>query len=419
MKNKIISNKYILGFLIVFILFCIFIIWRFFFSSPYISVKGEIYKAETVEILKAELKKNDVFKIDDIDISEAISLQNDDLSFLFIKIKNPKVHAYLDTDKFYEIIDNWNEANELNNVTITNDGEKFKISYSGNINMISDDIINIFNLDSNNMFDINIINQIQIEDYMSPWSNSQYDIYKKYLSLIEEANNLLSWKGSYENGYSISIPIDSITFEKDAISIDNSFLASIIEDLENYYDNIGNEINFSSTEQGEIAVSGGTWGTLMNSEEELAFLQESLLDNESFSNRTPIMKQNYSDIGNTYIEISLTSQHLWVYIDGMLTMESDIVSGNVLKGNDTPTGIYFISEKVDGKYLKGANYKTWVNKWMRLTNSGIGLHDAYWRSSFGNNIYKTNGSHGCINLPKDFAYNLYDITYIGMPVIIY
>ena len=56
---------------------------------------------------------------------------------------------------------------------------------------------------------------------------------------------------------------------------------------------------------------------------------------------------------------------------------------------------------------------------MRLTNSGVGLHDAYWRKSFGGSIYKTSGSHGCINLPKSFAYKLYDETYVNMPVIIY
>ena len=100
-------------------------------------------------------------------------------------------------------------------------------------------------------------------------------------------------------------------------------------------------------------------------------------------------------------------------------MDTDCVTGDAHLSRDTPKGVYYISECIDGKYLIGDDYKTWVNKWMRLTNTGIGLHDAYWRSAFGGSIYKTNGSHGCINLPAKFASNLFKKAYRGMPVIIY
>ena len=52
-------------------------------------------------------------------------------------------------------------------------------------------------------------------------------------------------------------------------------------------------------------------------------------------------------------------------------------------------------------------------------NGGIGLHDATWRSKFGGDIYVTNGSHGCINLPKDKAEKIYDIIDKNMPIIVY
>ena len=54
-------------------------------------------------------------------------------------------------------------------------------------------------------------------------------------------------------------------------------------------------------------------------------------------------------------------------------------------------------------------------RWMRLTNSGIGLHDATWRGRFGGAIYERDGSHGCINLPKTFAYELYDFVKVREP----
>ncbi len=50
-------------------------------------------------------------------------------------------------------------------------------------------------------------------------------------------------------------------------------------------------------------------------------------------------------------------------------------------------------------------------------NGGIGLHDANWRGQFGGTIYKTNGSHGCVNLPPVKAKDLYELVYTGIPVI--
>ena len=52
-----------------------------------------------------------------------------------------------------------------------------------------------------------------------------------------------------------------------------------------------------------------------------------------------------------------------------------------------------------------------------LTN--IGMHDATWRSSFGGTIYKTKGSHGCINMPYEKAQELYGYIEKGTPVICY
>ena len=47
------------------------------------------------------------------------------------------------------------------------------------------------------------------------------------------------------------------------------------------------------------------------------------------------------------------------------------------------------------------------------------MHDANWRRSFGGEIYKTNGSHGCINLPPSMAGQIYQSVSEGFPVICY
>ena len=52
-------------------------------------------------------------------------------------------------------------------------------------------------------------------------------------------------------------------------------------------------------------------------------------------------------------------------------------------------------------------------------NGNIGLHDAIWRDSFGSDIYKKSGSHGCINMPYLKAKELYGEIAKGTPVICY
>ena len=56
---------------------------------------------------------------------------------------------------------------------------------------------------------------------------------------------------------------------------------------------------------------------------------------------------------------------------------------------------------------------------MPISWDGIGIHDASWRTSFGGSIYKSKGSHGCINTPFEAVKTIYENSYTGIPVIVY
>lgn len=99
-------------------------------------------------------------------------------------------------------------------------------------------------------------------------------------------------------------------------------------------------------------------------------------------------------------------------------MESDFVSGSVIRGYSTPGGIYGLTYKQRDATLTGETYRTPVSFWMPFNNN-IGMHDATWRREFGGNIYITNGSHGCINLPYSAAKEIYGYVEKGTPVICY
>ena len=256
-----------------------------------------------------------------------------------------------------------------------------------------------------------------------PATVTTLDMEEKYGDLIDVYN----WYASYSvSDYVIRMSdyMDYVTLNDDnTCSIDTSFMKYAVLGLSKTVDEKGIARTFNSTLDGVISVKGGTYGQVMNNNEEISYLNQMLSDRQIVDNREPIWKVSPKEDGyeNTYIEIDLSAQHVWYYEDNVLIMESDCVTGTANTSRETPVGFYFVSEKVKGKYLTGDDYRTWVDRWMRITNQGHGLHDASWRDDdeFGGNTYIKDGSHGCINLPTKFAYELYDAINKGVLVIIH
>lgn len=119
-----------------------------------------------------------------------------------------------------------------------------------------------------------------------------------------------------------------------------------------------------------------------------------------------------------YVEIDLTKQHLWLYKNGSLITDGDIVSGNLSWGMPTPEGVYSVYSMKRDAVLRGPGYAAPVDYWMPFVD-GIGIHDAVWRHAFGGDIYKTDGSHGCINCPYELAETIFNNIDVGTPVICY
>lgn len=122
--------------------------------------------------------------------------------------------------------------------------------------------------------------------------------------------------------------------------------------------------------------------------------------------------------GDSYVEVDIEGQHVYVYIDGELVLDSPCVTGDVRRNRLTPTGVFYIEYKQRNRTLRGEDYETPVSYWMHFYNH-CGFHDAYWRSKFGGEIYVNDGSHGCVNMPPAKAKEMYNIVYKNMPVIVY
>ena len=208
-------------------------------------------------------------------------------------------------------------------------------------------------------------------------------------------------------------------------------LWAFLQELANHGNTLGMKRRFRSTLRGEITVSGGDYGYMVNQIVEHDLLMEDLPACKKETRRpsyylTPYNEETENDgIGKSYIEVDLSAQHVWCYIDGELKMDCDCVSGNTTDGHATPTGVFGIMFMKKDTTLRGVmqkngeyEYETKVGYWMPFYD-GCGFHDAWWRTAFGGNIYKGDGSHGCVNLPVDGAEALFSYCDEKMPVVVY
>ncbi len=213
-----------------------------------------------------------------------------------------------------------------------------------------------------------------------------------------------------------------LSVEDKKVVIDPEKVRGYINELAKKNDTFGKKREFVTTEGETITLASGAYGWWTNRPAETEELIAAIKKGETI-NREPVYRaQGYvkgqEDIGDSYVEIDLGKQHLYLYINGEVTVESDFVSGNMSRGFGTPAGIFGLTYKERNATLRGQNYATPVHYWMPF-NGNVGMHDATWRKAFGGDIYKTAGSHGCVNLPKDMAAQIYDQVEKGFPVICY
>jgi hypothetical protein len=192
--------------------------------------------------------------------------------------------------------------------------------------------------------------------------------------------------------------------------------------IDNNYDTFGKEREFITSLKTKIKISGGNYGWLVNRKGEVSTLIAAIKSGQTISTEPKYIQtaisHNFNDIGDTYVEINMTRQHLWFYKNGTLVVHGDVVTGDVSRKYDTPTGVYSLLYKEKNSKLVGEGYSVPVGVFMPF-NGNIGIHDASWRDVFGGSEYLTKGSHGCINSPINLAHTIYNNIDAGTPVICY
>ncbi|MBE5910711.1 L,D-transpeptidase family protein [Pseudobutyrivibrio sp.] len=246
---------------------------------------------------------------------------------------------------------------------------------------------------------------------------------------VETLNNYMTTAIHYDlgEGYTEEIPTETkagwFTWDDDFnVSFNRDAIGEYVNSMGDKYNTYGKAKEFTTTSGETISVPCGSFGWKIAYDGEIDQIIADLTAGEDVTRDFTYLYRGTShgehDYGNSYVEVNLSEQHVYVYKDGELVVESDCVSGNISANHGTHTGVYPIAYKQKDATLRGDNYESHVAYWMPF-NMGEGLHDATWRSSFGGSIYKTSGSHGCVNLPKSKAAEIYDVVEAGWPVLVF
>lgn len=230
-----------------------------------------------------------------------------------------------------------------------------------------------------------------------------------------DASVVCDWIALDDNGCFLYDEMGNFQLKEHAIE-------SFVETLAAKYDTVGASRKFQSTRGDMVTVEGGLYGNKIDQEAEKAYLTEAFYGKKREVHE-PVYtqeawKKGSEDIGSTYIEVDMSEQKMYYYVDGVLTIDTPIVTGNTSRRMGTPSGVNFVYAKQKNRILRGPGYASPVDFWMPVKGN-IGIHDAAWRGKFGGTIYQTNGSHGCINTPRTAMEQLFDMAEVGTPVVMF
>ncbi len=279
---------------------------------------------------------------------------------------------------------------------------------------------------------------LEEENFNIDFSNlvEQPKITKDNEVLVENVNSInkyLSKVITFQLIDGTEVTLDSSITKDWLVQDENGLFSFEFDDnIDAFVDKIEQMANSIITNSMSLAI-GDTYRTVtipnnlrpkLNREKLLQTIRELFFDkdkNEDLYIVAPEYDEN--TILNTYIALSIEKQTVWAYDNGVLILEADCVTGDVARGHSTPTGIYYLTYKTKDATLRGINdagyeYASFVSFWMPF-NGGIGFHDASWRNgNFGGDLYKTDGSLGCVNMRHDDAEVLYNFINSEIPIFV-
>ncbi|WP_160725473.1 L,D-transpeptidase family protein [Bacillus sp. USDA818B3_A] len=232
--------------------------------------------------------------------------------------------------------------------------------------------------------------------------------------------------------------IKSASVSKDMkVTIDPSEINAKIEEINSSQSTLNKNFNFKTHSGSVVSVRGQGYGWALDVDKEAAQVQTAFEKGETSISASNIIGHGWggegygydttsnNGIGDTYAEVSIAQQRIWIYKNGKLVITTNVVTGKHSTGNDTSKGVWYILYKrspstLTGRELGGKpSYSVKVNYWAPFTNDGQGFHDASWRGNWSSTAYLNDGSHGCVNTKPNDMKIVYENLSTYEPVVIY
>jgi hypothetical protein len=275
-------------------------------------------------------------------------------------------------------------------------------------------------------------------EYIQPIREDSAIVKKEVKVLQDLAQRTIDYKVQ-DKAYSLkgSDLIKNASAAKDMqISIDGAEIKKKIAEINQTQSTLGKNFQFKTHSGSVITVKGQSYGWAINVDKETALIQEAFVKGEKSLSAEKLYGVGWTTrgtgyqttanngIGNTYAEVSIAEQHIWIYKNGQLAAETNVVTGRHNTNEDTNTGVWYIEYKRSPSTLTGSevgnpNYSVKVQYWAPFTMGGQGFHDASWRKSWASDAYLTAGSGGCVNTPPSIMPTVYANLNQYEPVIVY
>lgn len=217
---------------------------------------------------------------------------------------------------------------------------------------------------------------------------------------------------------------------------DASDIKNKIAEINNAQSTLNKDFSFKTHSGSVISVKGQGYGWAINVDKEIPQILAAFENGEKSVAASNIYGKGWkgegygydtitnNGIGDTYAEVSIAEQRIWIYKNGQLVVTTNVVTGTQNTGHGTSPGVWYILYKQTHATLTGREngkitYQTPVDYWAPFTNDGQGFHDASWRSNWGSKAYLAAGSHGCVNTPPSVMKTVYNNLSAYQPVIVY
>jgi hypothetical protein len=228
----------------------------------------------------------------------------------------------------------------------------------------------------------------------------------------------------------------TITVDLKVTYLAGDYFKKKIEEINKTQATLGNNFTFKTSAGKAISVKGQGYGWALDVEKEAAQIQQAFEKGEKTVTASHVVGNGWkgegygfdvtanNGIGDTYAEVSLAEQRMWIYRDGKLILTTNVVTGNHSTKHDTSPGVWYILYKKSPSILVGREngkitYRSPVDYWAPFTNDGQGIHDASWRGNWSSNAYLNDGSHGCVNTPPSVMKTVYENLSTYEPVVVY